>query len=90
MSNIPFTVWVMLELYFFVHVFSFDEMSAAILKYTKVPTPLYIKYCLKSYWLPGLLCANLMFAIYNQVNITLFSCSSGESTPSGSASSGGF
>ena len=67
MSNIPFTFWVLTELYFFVHVFPFEEMASAIHRYTKVQTPAIIKYCLTSYWLPGLLIGNLVLATYDQV-----------------------
>ena len=42
-------------------------MTAAIQHYTRVPTPIFFHYCLTSNWLPGLLVANLIFAIYNQV-----------------------
>jgi SNF family Na+-dependent transporter len=69
LSNIPFTAWVLTELYFFVHVVPFGELTGAIARYTKVPTPWIIEYCLKSYWLPGLLLANLFFATWNQLFI---------------------
>jgi hypothetical protein len=67
MSNIPFTLWVTIELYVFVYLFPLSELETKIKKYTKVKTPWIIEYCLKSYWLPGLLIANLFFATWNQV-----------------------
>lgn len=71
MSNIPFTVWILMEIYFFVHVFPFSEMAETIHHYTKVRTPKVIHYCLTSYWLPGLLFINLILSIYNQVQFCI-------------------
>ena len=45
-SNLPFTLWVMTELYVFVYLFPFSELESAILRYTKMPTPAYIRFFL--------------------------------------------
>ena len=44
-------------------------MSAAILRYTKVPVPAIVKFSLTSYWLPSILIFVLALATYDQVNI---------------------
>lgn len=69
MSNIPFSLWALIEVYLFVHVFKFRELTYQIKRYTKKETPWIVKYCLQSYWLPGLLIANIFFATINQVKM---------------------
>lgn len=73
MSNLPFTLWVTVELFFFVYIFKLEELTNAIHHYTKNETPWIIKYCLQSYWLPGLLLANIFFATIDQVLLFLYS-----------------
>lgn len=89
MSNIPFSLWALLEVYFFVHVFKFRELTRQIARYTKKETPWIVSYCIQSYWLPGLLIANIFFATINQVNDFSFSCLFSKNIPSGSTSSAG-
>lgn len=67
LSNILFSLWVLVELIFFVHVFKFTELTGAIKRYTKQETPWIVVSSLQSYWLPGLLSANIFFATIEQV-----------------------
>lgn len=72
-SNVPFVLAGIAEIYIFVYLFKLSELEREIVKYTKTPTPFIIRFFLESKLLILLLCGSLLIAFVNQVIRALFS-----------------